>query len=1008
MKRLPLTQLPDGVDIDVPKLLSDHGEKFQERFGSELGGKDSNLQNAISALHHSVLLTSDSDPDKPGRLNHLSTAFKDRFELLGDGRDLDQAFTFANSAVALANADRDPLARYLTVLSYSYALRAQFRGSLDDLNSAVSAAERAVSACAEGSPRKPCSLYALATCLSGRFRRLGRLDDVTSAIEMGQLAFSLAEEGEFKRLALDIVAISLFNRFQHSGKPDDLDASISKMKKALALLTDASPQRFSHLKNLSLILQSRFNLFGDPADLDEAIVKGRDAVNEVPSQCPDRLGYLDTLSICLFARFELKGDRIDLAESISLLKDARSSAPDGHIFKSIILHHLNERLCDLFKVTKDRKDIDEAVSAGRDAVACNPDGGQGKASSLIGLATSLQCRFRDSDHKQVGDLDESVTCGEEALSLVSDGDGSKCTALLCLGLSVRYRFDHSQNPLDAAKGISLLKRAALDLAGGPFNRLGAAVNWAQLDRTVAPLSVFEAYKVVIELLPQVAWGESIAARHDRLTYFGPAVNEAAEWAIHYHGADTAVEWLETGRAIVWGQLHNLRSPIDFLSSEHPDLAERLSQVTIALEETTIRGVNTEYFKDFTVAEVGKKHLNLATEWDGLVEEVRALPGFEDFLAPKRFAKLKNAAKLGPVVLVNICTMGCDALILPSDLDNVIIHIMLNDFSQEKAKLLQERLTKAVSGRGARTRLSTPVYSTLGENTFMYVLKELWTCIAKPVLDVLGFSPCDSVNPPRLWWCPTGPLSFLPLHAAGDYYSNNPGTKLSDYVISSYTPTLTILLDKLEKPRTFKGLLAISQPNTPQMSSLPGTEEELQKIKDRATKVPVEYLRGTQATPDTVLQGMSTCNWVHMACHATQQKANSLNSTFHLHPSPNYRNGHLPLSQVIAKSFPDADFAYLSACQTATGDQSLSEESVHLAAGMLMAGYRSVVATLWSINDKDAPLIADDVYSRLFKDGKPDSGEAAIALHHAVQSLRKSLGNEPSSFARWVPFIHVGV
>lgn len=94
----------------------------------------------------------------------------------------------------------------------------------------------------------------------------------------------------------------------------------------------------------------------------------------------------------------------------------------------------------------------------------------------------------------------------------------------------------------------------------------------------------------------------------------------------------------------------------------------------------------------------------------------------------------------------------------------------------------------------------------------------------------------------------------------------------------------------------------------------------------------------------------------------QKKAKPLDSTFHLHPSLNYPDGHLPLSHVITKSFPEADFAYLSACQTATGDKSLVEESVHLAAGMLMAGYQSVIATLWSIRDVDAPLIADEVYS----------------------------------------------
>lgn len=44
----------------------------------------------------------------------------------------------------------------------------------------------------------------------------------------------------------------------------------------------------------------------------------------------------------------------------------------------------------------------------------------------------------------------------------------------------------------------------------------------------------------------------------------------------------------------------------------------------------------------------------------------------------------------------------------------------------------------------------------------------------------------------------------------------------------------------------------------------------------------------------------------------------------------------------------SSFAFLSACQMATGDEQLTEESVHVAAGMLLAGYGSIVATMWSI------------------------------------------------------------
>lgn len=33
-----------------------------------------------------------------------------------------------------------------------------------------------------------------------------------------------------------------------------------------------------------------------------------------------------------------------------------------------------------------------------------------------------------------------------------------------------------------------------------------------------------------------------------------------------------------------------------------------------------------------------------------------------------------------------------------------------------------------------------------------------------------------------------------------------------------------------------------------------------------------------------------------------------------------------------------DFAFLSPCQTATGEKHLSDEAIHMAAGMLFAGY----------------------------------------------------------------------
>lgn len=109
---------------------------------------------------------------------------------------------------------------------------------------------------------------------------------------------------------------------------------------------------------------------------------------------------------------------------------------------------------------------------------------------------------------------------------------------------------------------------------------------------------------------------------------------------------------------------------------------------------------------------------------------------------------------------------------------------------------------------------------------------------------------------------------------------------------------------------------------------------------------------------------------------------------------------------MSKSFKSAEIAFLSACQTATGDEQRPEEAVHLAAGMLMAGFRSVYATMWSIGDADAPVVAKEVYTYLLKEGgQLNRGKEAYAMHHAVERLREKVGEE--AFVKWVPFIHFG-
>ena len=171
----------------------------------------------------------------------------------------------------------------------------------------------------------------------------------------------------------------------------------------------------------------------------------------------------------------------------------------------------------------------------------------------------------------------------------------------------------------------------------------------------------------------------------------------------------------------------------------------------------------------------------------------------------------------------------------------------------------------------------------------------------------------------------------------------------------------------------------------------------------------EYLclEGESASVSQVKLKMESHGSIHLACHATQDLDNPLRSAFYLH------DGRLELSEIMKLKFTVRELAFLSACQTSTGAAKLSEEAVHLAAGMLAAGYRSVVATMWSIKDQYGPVVGERFYNYLVERGKApgqprfDSSSAAHALHHAIRGLRGTVGDTERGLLTWVPYVHFG-
>ena len=224
----------------------------------------------------------------------------------------------------------------------------------------------------------------------------------------------------------------------------------------------------------------------------------------------------------------------------------------------------------------------------------------------------------------------------------------------------------------------------------------------------------------------------------------------------------------------------------------------------------------------------------------------------------------------------------------------------------------------------------------------------------------------------------------------------------DFAVSSYTPTLDTLL----KPRAmvnsthgYPRSLVVSQPETPNFKAIPHTRKEARIVTSFVPSADV--LDGSHGTVNAVLNDMGTHDWVHLACHGLQNREDPISSSFALH------DGQLTLSALMPKHIPHADLAVLSACQTATGDAKLPEEAVHLAAGMLNVGYKSVIGTMWSINDNSAPVAMARFYEVIMEQVR-NRGELqpAYALHEATKTLRAHVG--VTNFIEWVPFVHFGL
>ncbi|KAG8753888.1 hypothetical protein FRC11_007049 [Ceratobasidium sp. 423] len=946
-----LSQTPDD-DPNMPLLFARLGKWHGERF--DIRGEREDIDKAIEYTSSTLSMTPDNDPSLPGLLDKLRKFHGNRYMRLNNQEDSDKELEYASRAIWSTPDGHPELPRRLGNLGKAHSNRFQHLGDPGDLKRAIEHISRAVALVSSDHPHLPHLLYALGVCHSDRFLRLGDLHDIEKAIEVQSRAVASTPNGDpdlSNRLAS--LALSHKNRFNRLDELDDLDKAIECESRALTLTPDGHPDLPSRLGNLGASHLNQFERLGRLGDLEKAIEYQSRAVALIPDDHPEFSNQLANLAVSHGNRFRHLNELGDLEKAIEYETRVLNLTPDGHPDLPDRLHNL-------------------------------------------GVSHAYRFELLGMQH----DFHKVIECMSSALRWIPEGHPSLPDKHFPLAgyRFLKYRF--AGDPSDLQHSLGSFRIASQSPVGSPRNKFKYASMWAGLASEDSSLNPIEAYQATINLLPQFIWlGATTNQRYQDLEQVQNIAIRAAAAAIIASNYKLALEWLEHARCVVWNQNLMLRSPLDQLHVSHPTLATRLQTVANQLHRAGSESRESQALSgSITPEQVAQQHRRLAKEYDELISQARALPGFENFLQPLLASDLVKAARDGPIVAINCHNDRCDALVVLPGRDT-IDHIPLPNFTGETAQCARLEMDKLV--RNSRLRERGANRRPLLDETFDFgtVLADLWDGVVKPILDFLGYTINDPKdNLPHITWCPTGALSFLPLHAAGDY--SRPRSRVFDYVISSYTPTLTALLTSSSSSvNRNTRVLGIGQPKTPGHTPLPGTVTELAHLKSHTLAVEYTQLLDDQATVAGVLDAMEQHDWVHLVCHAHQNVQDPTKSGFFLHDDT------LDLASINRRSFKGKGLAYLSACQTATGDEKLPDEAVHLASGLLMAGYSSVIATMWSVVDEDAPLVADNVYGQLMRGGKLGNGEAGRALHSAVAELRERLGEK--AFQRWVPYIHIG-
>ncbi|PSL43003.1 CHAT domain-containing protein [Saccharothrix carnea] len=965
-----LRALDDAVDLfGAAYRLVEHSPAARANLGQVLLARFTVRHDRVDLEAGVALLVGVPDRD-PGVTAQLASAYLDLFDLDGDPGHLHESVRLHESVPA-----RDPTAAN----HYGLALMARYRhaGRTADLHRATDVFR--------GAARSEVRAFVLGNLAENLYARLNAgehtvLDEGVAVAD--EVVGLLSRDNPHLGRMVQLAGVFRRYRYEHSGDRDDIDQAVRLLRAALEVpAADATAVRGS----LSAALLRRFQEAGDVDDLAEAADLLRSGLAQRPPGHRDHAGWVGNLAEVLRTRYLHFGDLDALREAVDLSAVAADVPGSGYAAALQDLYWRTEdpavadravqaafrrlRSDDIsttetyanalrcrFAARRDPADLHEAIRLHEQVLAGTPFGTGGHGRALSNLADAWRQEYRRTG--EPGALGRAVAHWGRAVRSDAVPEPERARYQRLWGEALLVYADHLGDDGPVRRAAAVFAAAATNEGADARNRLDAAHLWSSAaehsgDRATA----LRAAGLAVELIPQTV--SRRLARTDQehlLTRQNGIAADAAALVLDAGDEELALRWLEQGRGVLIGQALDARLDLTPLREAHPAVADEWTSTVDTL----------------AAARSGDERHAAAARRDRLLARIRALPGFADFLRPPPMAELRAAASGGPVVVVNTSRHRCDALVLTAHGVDVV---PLPGLTLDDATRTASRFAAALAATTTPGQAEADAQHVVTE-----VLAWLWHAVVGPVLDHLG--PVD-----RVWWSPGGPLAALPLHAAG-----TDGQSALDRVVSSYTPTVRALArarDTARRPLEGE-LLVVAMPTTEGERPLPHARREASTLM---TSWPAVALIGEFAQRDTVLDELPRHSIVHFACHAVDDASRSRLLVHGDRP--------LTLLDVSRLDLPSARLAVLSACHTARAAPDLGDEALHITGAFQLAGYSSVVGTLWQINDRVASRMAIEFHRGLA--GRPE--RAAHVLREVVRATRDNYPHTPSL---WAAHVHHGV